>query len=137
VLDPLVENVTHRSAGCRGSAGATLELDSNAMRVALATPDGPRDPSRTATVVADREDAHLPDARALLPSYETQMKASKTRLRRAVAAASTSLTDIRGIGVVTPLAAVTIAPSALSADRMSTALRAEDTPRVGCAAAEI
>jgi transposase len=32
---------------------------------------------------------------------ETQMKASKARLRRAVAAASTSLTDIRGIGVVT------------------------------------
>ena len=36
-----------------------------------------------------------------LVHIETQMKASKARLRRAVAAASTSLTDIRGIGVVT------------------------------------
>ena len=36
-----------------------------------------------------------------LVHIETQMKASKARLRRAVAAASTSLTDIRGIGVFT------------------------------------
>ncbi len=36
-----------------------------------------------------------------LVHHETQMKASKTRLRRAFAAESTSLTDIRGIGVVT------------------------------------
>ena len=32
---------------------------------------------------------------------EAQMKTSKTRLRHAVAATSTSLTDIRGVGVVT------------------------------------
>ena len=32
---------------------------------------------------------------------EAQIKTSKARLRRAVAATSTSLTDIRGIGVVT------------------------------------
>jgi transposase len=36
-----------------------------------------------------------------LAHYEAQMKTSKARLRRAVAATSTSLTDIRGIGVVT------------------------------------
>ena len=36
-----------------------------------------------------------------LVHYEAQMKASKARLRVAVAATSTSLTDIRGIGVVT------------------------------------
>lgn len=36
-----------------------------------------------------------------LAHYEQQMKASKKRLRQAVAATATSLTDIRGIGVVT------------------------------------
>lgn len=36
-----------------------------------------------------------------LAHYEAQMKTSKARLRRAVAATATSLTDIRGIGVVT------------------------------------
>ncbi len=36
-----------------------------------------------------------------LAHYEAQMKTSKARLRQAVAATSTSLTDIRGIGVVT------------------------------------
>ena len=36
-----------------------------------------------------------------LAHYEAQMKTSKARLRHAVAATSTSLTDIRGVGVVT------------------------------------
>ena len=36
-----------------------------------------------------------------LAHYEAQMKTSKARLRQAVAATATSLTDIRGIGVVT------------------------------------
>jgi transposase len=36
-----------------------------------------------------------------LAHYEAQMKTSKARLRQAVAATSTSLTEIRGIGVVT------------------------------------
>ena len=36
-----------------------------------------------------------------LAHYEAQMKTSKARLRQAVAATSTSLTEIRGVGVVT------------------------------------
>jgi len=36
-----------------------------------------------------------------LAHYEAQMKTSKARLRHAIAATSTSLTDIRGVGVVT------------------------------------